>query len=204
MKVKILAILALFLLNIPLAFAFSDIDGHWAEDYIVEMSDRGIVEGYSDDTFAPEQYVTRAEFLKMALTTLDFEVEDASFKQSTFGDIATSAWYHDYIEAAYDLEVVQGYAGNVFLPDQTVTRAEAVEILWNLRSEKTVLGTLYGYEDFVDIFTDVEEEDWYSGPVWSAYYHEIISGYGDGAFGPHDKLTRAQASKICLETENSI
>jgi nitrate reductase cytochrome c-type subunit len=55
------------------ALPFSDIAGHWAQDAIVSLADRGIIAGHSDGTFGPDELVTRAQ----VATFLDREAQEA-------------------------------------------------------------------------------------------------------------------------------
>ena len=43
----------------------TDIKGHWAEKYITELQDAGLVDGYEDNTFKPENYIARGENAKL-------------------------------------------------------------------------------------------------------------------------------------------
>ncbi|MGG3283070.1 S-layer homology domain-containing protein [Paenibacillus solani] len=69
---------------------FTDIEGHWAQAAILDAVKRGYVDGYPDQRFLPNKEVTRAEFIKMAVTALKLEV-NASSKET---------WYAPYVAAA--------------------------------------------------------------------------------------------------------
>ena len=81
---------------------FSDIDGHWAAEYINEAANAGIVDGYEDGTFRPQQNITRAEAVTMVNRTVDRH-PDADYlldNMVTWPDNPESAWYYAQIQEA--------------------------------------------------------------------------------------------------------
>ena len=77
---------------------FTDIAGHWAEDTITRWADVGIVNGYPDGTFRPDEPITRAELAK--IVTLAFGLTEKT--EQTFADLDPAAWYYDYVICASD------------------------------------------------------------------------------------------------------
>ena len=69
MKKFFSALMVTLLLMPSVAFSasFADTQGHWAESTIYNLADRGIINGVTADTFCPDNNVTRAEFLKLAM-----------------------------------------------------------------------------------------------------------------------------------------
>ncbi len=81
---------------------FPDIDGHWAAEYINEAANAGIVDGYPDGTFQPQQFITRAEAVTMVNRTVDRH-PDADYlldNMVTWPDNPESAWYYAQIQEA--------------------------------------------------------------------------------------------------------
>ncbi|MCK5606036.1 S-layer homology domain-containing protein, partial [Candidatus Pacearchaeota archaeon] len=106
---------------------FTDISGHWAEDYINSIAERGVVNGKSEGIFAPNDLITRAEMTKVAVNALGFDVP-ASVDGAPFTDVDMDAWYSSYIKVAKENGIVQGM-GSEFKPNDPVTRAAALKIL---------------------------------------------------------------------------
>ncbi len=104
---------------------FSDVSrGNWFNTAISTLQNAGVLDGYADGTFRPNAYITRAELVKIAATFYG----TAAGMQSHFSD--TSAhWANDFIEAARELGIVDGYTDGSFRPNQYVTRAEAMKII---------------------------------------------------------------------------
>ncbi len=110
------------------AFAakFSDLsDSHWAYKNIMELNSQGVINGYSDGTFRPEAQVTRAEFVKLIGTTNEKKSED-------FADLPKTHWAYEYVmNSGVDME------RRNFRPDENITRAEVLDILWNRYGTET-------------------------------------------------------------------
>lgn len=104
---------------------FSDVSANnWFNTAISTLQNADVLDGYSDGTFRPNAYITRAELVKIAMT---FYGTPAGM-QTHFSD--TSAhWANDFIEAARELGIVDGYTDGTFRPDRYVTRAEAMKII---------------------------------------------------------------------------
>ena len=81
---------------------FSDIAGHWAQDYINEAANAGIVDGYPDGTFRPQQYITRAEAVTMVNRTIERhpDADHLLDDMITWPDNPETAWYYEQIQEA--------------------------------------------------------------------------------------------------------
>ena len=81
---------------------FSDIAGHWAQDYINEAANAGIVDGYPDGTFRPQQYITRAEAMTMVNRTIDRHPHKDHLLDDmiVWPDNPETAWYYEQVQEA--------------------------------------------------------------------------------------------------------
>ena len=81
---------------------FSDIAGHWAQDYINEAANAGIVDGYPDGTFRPQQYITRAEAMTMVNRTIDRhpDADHLLDDMTVWPDNPETAWYYEQVQEA--------------------------------------------------------------------------------------------------------
>lgn len=121
--------------NSPVAVAqtngepFPDIQDHWAQPFIRTLANEGIVEGYLDGTYRPEQAVNRDEFA--ALVNQAFEQENIREIESgsAYRDIPEGYWAEGAIEAAYQQGFMTGYPGGVFRPNQPISKVEALTSL---------------------------------------------------------------------------
>ncbi len=104
---------------------FSDVDeSDWYNTAISTLANAGVLDGYTDGTFKPNDTITRAELIKIATSFY----ETTAGKSSEFSDIEAH-WAEKFIEEAYKLGIVDGYGDGTFHPDQAVTRAEAMKIV---------------------------------------------------------------------------
>lgn len=134
MLVMPVVILTLLIIQVANA-AFSDVteSTNYASS-IDWMSDNGVIQGYPDGTFKPDQCVNRAEFLKMMYLNLgtNIIVQDgfagSNYYDNFFSDTSTDQWYWPYVEQALREQAIEGYPDGTFKPGQCVNRAEAVKM----------------------------------------------------------------------------
>ncbi|MHB8156693.1 MAG: S-layer homology domain-containing protein [Desulfocucumaceae bacterium] len=103
----------------------SDISGHWAEKQIGEWVSKGLIKGYSDGTFNPDQGITRAEF--MTLANKDFGFTGVS--SAGFTDVRPSDWFAGEIARAKAAGYISGYQDGTIRPDNNVTRQEVAAMI---------------------------------------------------------------------------
>ena len=102
----------------------------WYYDAVLWAAENGITAGYEDGTFRPEAICTRAHVI-MFLWNMAGNTEP-EMTESSFPDVAEDAWYHDAVLWAVEEEVVAGYEDGTFRPEKECTRAEIVQILYNI------------------------------------------------------------------------
>lgn len=104
-----------------------------------------------------------------------------------FSDVPMDAWYTDAIEYVEVHGLMDGLPGGLFAPNKELTRAEAVQILYNLEGQPTVTGD--------STFTDLTD-DWYVNAITWAEINGVVDGYGDGTFQPNDTVTREEFAQM--------
>ncbi len=110
---------------------FTDVSsGNPYKDAIGWAKQSGILQGYPDGTFKPDQTVNRAEFLKIVLGAKGINVSDTT-GDAGFKDLDNNAWYAPYIRYAKTQGFIQGYPDGTFKPDQTVNFAEALKMAYS-------------------------------------------------------------------------
>lgn len=105
-----------------------------------------------------------------------------------FDDVPASSWAADAVAFASSHELFNGTAPGQFSPGVSMSRGMLAVVLHNLESnpEQAVTG----------IFGDVDNDQWYAeGVAWAAE-NGIVSGYGNGQFGPNDAITREQLAAM--------
>lgn len=167
---------------------FVDVKGHWAAPYITDLFSKGVVSGKNPTHYDPDANITRAEFTKIVLSSFKIPV-DENVKTTSFKDIKANDWAAPYVAAAYSKGIIKGYGDKTFKPSAAITRAEAVKII--LMTAGVDVSTTYDAK-----FSDVVKGLWYVNYINYAAEKGIVDGYGNGKFGPNNKLTRAEAAKI--------
>ncbi len=106
----------------------ADIQGHWAEGYMLSAIYRRLFEGYPDGTYRPSEPVTRQEMAALIEKTLHLP-ETIDFNQKLFTDVNPQSWSNRAIITLAVYNVVSGYTDGSFRPLDTVLRAEAVSMI---------------------------------------------------------------------------
>ncbi len=106
----------------------SDVASNWAEPFIKVLVEKGIIAGYPDGTFRPDQPVTRAEFA--ALVTKAFELQPTRAVRA-FKDVPKKLWAADAIDKAYRAGFLAGYPNQTFAPSQNILRIESLVSISN-------------------------------------------------------------------------
>jgi hypothetical protein len=166
---------------------FTDTVGHWAASFIKQLTDLGVVSGKTATTFAPDDYITRAELTKIATKAFNITINPTP-NSTPFSDVLLTEWFAPYVIAARDAGIVKGYENNVFSPNGLVNRAEALKII--------LVAGGFGSTDSEALFNDVAPDSWYAGYVTFASKKGIVSGKSATLFAPEDYITRAEVTKI--------
>ncbi|MBQ8887777.1 MAG: S-layer homology domain-containing protein [Candidatus Gastranaerophilales bacterium] len=155
---KIISILFLLLCSASssMAMEFSDVPhGFWAYREIDKLTDKGIISGYSNEIFAPQKYVTRAEYAVMIIKAIEQEnilIND----MYAFEDVEKSHWAWPSIIRAVDLDIIKSIDG-YFYPNELVTRSEMITFLTNIlktehiSKQEAIVALQNAYIDFDDI-----------------------------------------------------
>ncbi len=112
--------------------AFSDVvEGAWFRDFVATAAKRGIVKGYADGSFKPDNKISRAEFLKVSILTAGFEVSP-ELENDPYMDVEKDAWFAPYFAFGKDHRLITPQRGGYAVPSQQISRAEAAEIMYRL------------------------------------------------------------------------
>ncbi|QJD86665.1 S-layer homology domain-containing protein [Cohnella herbarum] len=193
---------------------FKDIKGHWAEKTITEMVAKGILDGYPNGSFQPDQPVKVDQFIKMlilsysdihqngersftpsflqSLSTENQTIIKQDYRYFTFKSATVGYWAKPYIDIASDLHFLNRSRYSDFQGD--MTRENVAEVLYYTLQETEFLeDTQFGQQlaqAYGDLRSATEREQKF---IAEALVKGIMEGYPNGYFGVGDKVTRAQA-----------
>ena len=171
------------------ALSFSDVaPEHWAYEDISLLTDTGIINGMGDGTYAPEETLTRGQYIKLVTSVMGCAAQNDGF---TVTDVPAEHWVYPYMTEAFSRGILlqSDLSAGAFRPDEPVDRQTAA--LWMIRA----LGMVY--ENVQPAFTDVAaDSSELARALATSQRLGLIQGYPDGSFRPASTLTRAEAAAI--------
>lgn len=173
---------------------FKDVNkNYWAFGYIGEMVERGVLSGYPNGYFYPENTITRAEFSKIMCLAASLDVEPVDY--TSYVDVDASEWYAPYVETGkYYLSGYVSDGNKYYMPEANALREDIAVALVKLKGYNTSLAD----ESILKaMFTDYQSIS--SGArkyVAIAVENELISGYEDNTFRGQSSITRAEAATL--------
>jgi len=172
--------------------SFSDIQNHWAKPFIQGLLDKGLISGFKDGTFKPDDKMTRAQYAALLVKAFN---PSAKRDGINFTDVADDLWAKDVIQEAYRGEFLSGFPDNSFKPNDNVQRAQVIVSLVNglglSASDGTVLST---YSDRAAI------PDYAKDEVNTATKKEIVVSYPDTKqLDPTKDATRAEVAAMVYQ-----
>lgn len=142
--------------------------------------------GISNDKFAPNEKITRAEAASVLKRIID---DKANANDTTsFKDVKEGTWYYDNIVFVEKEGLISGYSDGTFRPKDAMTRAQFASMMANYLKLKEGNNPI--------TFKDVKEDFWASKAINTLSSHGIMVGKSKNEFKPNDKITRAEAATI--------
>jgi hypothetical protein len=200
--ISLLTLAALLFLLLPGAASgatpsFTDIQNHWAKNYILDFASKGFVEGYPDKTFRPDHPISRAEFTCILLNSMGI-TPSANSEGATFSDTPTN-WAHAQIAEAVQkgILVVSEYPDGL-KPDGSILRSEAAAMMVRALGESPdTAATTFKDQDRI-------AKSMYRGFIKTASDAGLMKGYQDGTFRPFQSVTRAEACVMLSNLMNKL
>lgn len=182
-----------FALNVGLGF--TDVNHNsWYFPAITYVTARGIAVGIGNGLFAPEDQITRAEFLVMLMNT--FDIEPAATWTDNFSDAGSKEYYSGYLAAAKKLGLAAGIGNNKFAPNQGITREEMFTLLYRALDGQSAFTGLDKLNDLSG-FKDVNGISSYAlTAIKTLVTVGIVHGDDHSMLTPKAPATRAQSAQI--------
>lgn len=181
---------------------FSDVPPtHWAYESIEKAAAQGLVTGVGGGKFEPGRTLTRAEFTTMLWRMAG---SPAAEKSAGFRDVPADAWFAKAVDWAAEKGYVTGTGDNAFSPSASISRQEAVTILF--RYSGGVSGTELMFSALYDSqFSDSGSiAPWAKSAVDWAVYHGVITGTSQTTVSPTATATRAEAAALFVRYSEKI
>lgn len=175
-----------------------DTKGHWAESYVGQLTQRGIIGGFPDGSFKPDDGITRAQFAAIAVKALNLP---SASGPASFADVSGSYWANRAIAAVSQAGLVTGFPDGSFKPEDKITRAQALVILAKALPSQGAADTsiLNSYGDGSSV------PAWAAPSVAKAAKARILVSYPDPSqIRPNVNATRADVAALTYQTLNSL
>ena len=173
----------------------TDLQNHWARTFIEELVRKSIFTGFPDRTFLPDRSMTRAEFA----TTIQKAFNQPRRRPYTpFNDVAISHWAAPAIQAAFEMQFLSGYPGNVFRPQGNITRLEVWLALGSGLALASSLSPSLGLEQ---VYSDANLiPTWARNPVSLATQAGMVVNYPNlQLLQPQKNATRGEVAAILYQ-----
>ena len=170
---------------------FDDMQNHaWAADAVSYLYERGIVNGMGDGKFAPDENVTRIQFIKMICTSAAVVDKTA---EADFGDVSQNHWGYIYASSAKKAGFTDIYDEAFLGADTDITREDMAYMAFKairLFDKKEINSSTEVFSD------DAKISEYAKEAVYYLKEKGIINGKGNNFFEPKGFATRAEAAKI--------
>ena len=167
---------------------FSDVaEGAWYYDAVRYASENGLMGGYGNGRFGPNDNLSRAQFAQILFNKEGRPVVNYLLR---YNDVADGAWYTEAVRWATSQGVVSGYGNGMFGPNDNITREQLAVMLWRYA------GSPAATEKELH-FTDADKANGYALEAlrW-AVENGVMGGYGNGQLAPQGLATRAQVAQM--------
>jgi len=173
------------------AFAaeFPDVKSPILLEAVKYLNEQGIIKGYPDGTFKPDQVINRAEALKIIFESRGIAVDEDT--NSGFPDVDSSLWFAKYVTSAKRLGLINGYADGTYKPTQFVNKAEFMKIAMLAQNYYQSPATS---EPVLSQFEDLDSNAWYIPYLAFALNNEFVDRVSK--FNPTTGMTRGEAALI--------
>lgn len=170
---------------------FADLTGfEWAKDAVDYLYQKGIVSGRNEKEFAPSDYVTREEFVKMVTYAIGLKGADA---ECSFTDVSADDWFYAPVAAAVRASVISGISKDKFGTGQNITREDSAVIICRALDYQNVKADIKNTAEI----SDAQDISPYAlESVERLLKINLLSGYEDKTFKPKNSLTRAECAVV--------
>ncbi len=173
---------------------FSDVDaGAWYAEAVIYCREHNLMDGTGNNRFAPESSLTRAQ-----LATVLYRIEGTPAVTGTdaFTDTADGAWYNDAVLWASQQNLISGYGGGLFGPNDPVSREQMAAIFWRYAGSPAADGA----GDYTD---EAEIASYAAAAVDWASVNNIVAPASAGVFAPKSNATRAHIAAALMNYSRS-
>ena len=161
-------------------------DNSWSTNYIKFVKEKGLMTGRSAYEFAPQDFITRAEFATTISRVLGLKIKEIDI--ATYRD-TQNHWAKNYIEAVREEGIMIGNGDGTVGPDSLITREEVAKVLSLLEVESIGMEGAY-------YFKDISVKQWSYHYIIDTVQKGFMKGYPDNTFLPGNPITREEVAAV--------
>lgn len=172
-----------------------DLGDHWSDEIVNDLLQKGILNGYPDGTFHPDDIIKRSDASIMVYNMLKYLKINLStnLNSNIFEDVNEGDYYYNYVNNMAHNKIVNGYNNGLFLPNNNITREESLVIIHNLSTN--------GYINLPNKtpknISDLDQvSSWALDAVNYSLNKGLINGDDKGKLNPKNYITRAEFATI--------
>jgi len=172
----------------------------WYYDNVMAAYEKGIMKGYGDGKFGPNEKVTRAQMVTALAGLVGDEAQLYKGSLNNFQDVPANTWYSRPVNWAYSAGIVNGVGSGLYAPGREISRQDLCCIIARyLRSEGVAAGsTSAHFADDAEISAYAKESVYYCASLG------IVSGVGNNTFAPKNSASRAELATILVRVSNVV
>lgn len=174
---------------------FTDLESHWSEPAVAYLNSLGIINGYPDGTFKPNNYITRGDMAvisERAISNLNHKLSTSN--KVKFEDVKENQYYYNSIQKLVSTQLFNGYPDGTFKPDNFITREESFVVIGKFIdkycSNLPTKNNTVKYKDYNDV------AEWARPYLDKLNKYGIVNGDTNGKVNPKDKVTRAEICQM--------
>lgn len=197
---------SVLVLSPALAAGYTDVQNHWGQEAILDVTDRGFFTGTGEGEFSPDLPMTRGMFVTVLGRMAEWIELPVEAGESIFSDVDAEAYYAPYVGWAYANGIVNGVGNDEFAPNSQITREQMCTCLYRFLSNYAGFD-LTEYQQENDFLDQNEISAYAQDAVAVCYGAGIISGVPveNGAeFQPKVQATRAAVAVVLSNAANQI
>ena len=174
---------------------FTDFNESYTEyDRVMDLVDRGVIQGYGDGSFKPRESIYRRDTARMFQRALDLRSGNL---QMPFGDVSPGAGFADAVIATYGAEIFLGSTTGNFGPDDRLTREQMASVIARAYG-------LQGTNDNVELSDLDQSSPTHREDIEVLYQNEVTTGRADGSFAPKADINRHEFAIMIARAESVV
>lgn len=185
----------LLIKQLDLLGGYTDIADHWAKESIIKLTEEGLIKGFDDYTFRPNESITRGDVALTLSKLFDFPKPESGLL--SFSDVQEGTELYDAVSEIYYNGIMTGYDNNSFKPEQPIKRDQLIIILTRAFDIPINYGLGQAYPD-------VTKDNFAYYQINTFYNYGLLNNFGTDHFNPEKFVSRAEFASLLDGLNNNF